>query len=74
MAEINGYLIDPSGNSVGTSTNPIVITITATQPQSFHPVHQPIIYLENIGRFRVPKSFIERVWQNIGKKMKWDQP
>jgi hypothetical protein len=73
MAEINGYLIDPSGNSVGTSTNPIVITITATQPQSFHPVHQPIIYLENIGRFRIAKSVPEKIWQWIGRKMKWDR-
>jgi hypothetical protein len=75
--DLSGYLTDMNGNPVGITSNPLVISFSTTAPQTFH-FSEPtvievekIVYLENLNRLRPPKSFTERIWQNIGKYMKW---
>ena len=80
--DINGYLTDMNGNAVGVSSNQLVVTFTATQPQTFYlsepTVKKDIVYKTvtltdtvYIKELRVPKSTFEKIWQKIGYYFKW---
>ncbi len=75
MANISGFLKDMNDTPVGVIGNPLVITFATTAPQTFfysEPTEKvKIVYLENLNRLRTPRSTTERIWQRIGKYMKW---
>lgn len=79
--DLNGYLRDCNGNPVGVAANPIVVTFSATLPQTFH-FSEPTVkeiekivyvdrYIESPYKIREPKSFFEKIWQKIGIWRGW---